>query len=65
LDGEGDQKKFAGTVAKEMDEETGLQIMTHQLFNLTNWAYGTSYKGMYPSAGGCDEVCIFPTKKVN
>lgn len=52
LDGE---QKFAGKAAQEMREEAMLEIKEHELFDLTLMAYGGKYKGMYPSAGGCDE----------
>jgi ADP-sugar diphosphatase len=55
LDGEPDNQKFAGKAAKEMNEETLLEIKESELYDLTNLAYGAKYKGMYPSAGGCDE----------
>jgi len=52
LDDNGD---FKGQAAKEMEEETGLKIKKEKLQDLTELAYGSSYKGMIPSAGGCDE----------
>ena len=52
LDGSGN---FKGIAAKEMEDETGIVVNGSDLFDLTNWAYGNAYKGMYPSAGGCDE----------
>jgi len=55
LDGEPDKQKFAGKAAKEMNEEALLEIKDYELFDLTHMAYGHRYKGMYPSAGGCDE----------
>jgi len=55
LDGEPNKQKFAGKAAKEMNEETLLEIKDTELYDLTNLAYGDRYKGMYPSAGGCDE----------
>jgi len=55
LDGEPNKQKFAGKAAKEMNEETMLEIKESELFDLTHLAYGDKFKGMYPSAGGCDE----------
>jgi len=52
IDNNGD---FKGQAAKEMEEETGLIIKTDKLKDLTELAYGSEYKGMIPSAGGCDE----------
>ncbi|CAO3640231.1 unnamed protein product [Cunninghamella blakesleeana] len=46
---------FAGTAAKELYEETGLKIEEKELIDLTELAYGDQWKGVYPSAGGCDE----------
>ena len=56
LDGEPNNQKFAGKAAKEMSEETMLEIKDNELFDLTHLAYSAKHKGMYPSAGGCDEV---------
>lgn len=56
LDGEPNNQKFAGKAAKEMSEETLLEIKESELYDLTALAYGSKYQGMYPSAGGCDEV---------
>jgi len=50
-----DNGDFKGQAAKEMEEETGLKIKTDKLKDLTELAYGSEYKGMIPSAGGCDE----------
>jgi ADP-sugar diphosphatase len=58
LDGEPNKQHFAGKAAKEMQEETLLDIKSSELFDLSHMAYGDKYKGMYPSAGGCDEVCL-------
>eukprot|EP00026_Physarum_polycephalum_P005396 Phypoly_transcript_05430.p1 GENE.Phypoly_transcript_05430~~Phypoly_transcript_05430.p1 ORF type:complete len:358 (+),score=83.96 Phypoly_transcript_05430:799-1872(+) len=55
LDGEPNKQKFAGKAAKEMSEETLLEILDTELYDLTQLAYGNKHKGMYPSAGGCDE----------
>jgi len=72
LDGSGN---FAGVAAKEIKEETGLDIKSEHLVNLSDMAWGKEEgkdqlidsenespfsarshpRGMYPSAGGCDE----------
>eukprot|EP01097_Dermamoeba_algensis_P005653 TRINITY_DN3587_c0_g1_i1.p2 TRINITY_DN3587_c0_g1~~TRINITY_DN3587_c0_g1_i1.p2 ORF type:complete len:110 (+),score=45.23 TRINITY_DN3587_c0_g1_i1:473-802(+) len=38
-----------------MEEETGLKMDEKELIDLTELAYGDRFKGIYPSAGGCDE----------
>ncbi|KAI8979373.1 hypothetical protein BDF20DRAFT_869154 [Mycotypha africana] len=65
LDGSGN---FSGTAAKEIEEETGLQIKENELVDLTELAYGDQWKGAYTSAGGSDEflrlfVCIKQMEK--
>jgi ADP-sugar diphosphatase len=52
LDGLG---HFAGVAAKEMEEETGIKLDVDDLFNMTEAIYGDRFRGMIPSAGGCDE----------
>ena len=52
LDDSGD---FAGVAAKELQEETGITVSTKDLVDLTEMAFGSTYQGVYPSAGGCDE----------
>merc|ERR1712179_180557 len=52
LDGSGN---FGGVAAKEMKEETGINISSNDLIDLTELAYGRKFQGMIPSAGGCDE----------
>jgi len=52
LDGEG---KFIGVAAKELKEETGLDIEAKTLICMTDLAYGDKAQGMFPSPGGCDE----------
>ncbi|KAI1818614.1 hypothetical protein GGS20DRAFT_574170 [Poronia punctata] len=58
--------KFAGTAAREIKEELGLEIPSSELISLSDLAadrgkHGTEGageglpEGMYPSAGGCDE----------
>ena len=52
LDGSG---HFRGVAASEIAEECDLVISEDELVDLTELAYGTKWKGMLPSAGGCDE----------
>ncbi|EAL71818.1 hypothetical protein DDB_G0271376 [Dictyostelium discoideum AX4] len=52
LDGSG---HFVGVAAKELKEETGLEVSEDKLIDLTKLAYGTEVDGVYPSPGGCDE----------
>eukprot|EP01029_Cantina_marsupialis_P029244 TRINITY_DN779995_c0_g1_i1.p1 TRINITY_DN779995_c0_g1~~TRINITY_DN779995_c0_g1_i1.p1 ORF type:complete len:271 (-),score=82.74 TRINITY_DN779995_c0_g1_i1:59-799(-) len=54
IDGEGCVK---GVAVKEIQEETGFEIKSEELFDLSGFAHGhLAYnKGMVPSAGGCDE----------
>eukprot|EP01113_Clastostelium_recurvatum_P025562 TRINITY_DN3075_c0_g1_i2.p1 TRINITY_DN3075_c0_g1~~TRINITY_DN3075_c0_g1_i2.p1 ORF type:complete len:298 (-),score=89.60 TRINITY_DN3075_c0_g1_i2:34-852(-) len=52
LDGSG---KFVGVAAKELKEETGIEIKEDELVDLTHLAYGDKWPGMFPSPGGCDE----------
>lgn len=54
LDGRGD---FTGKAAEELKQETGLEITTRGLVDLTKVFYGDRWPGIYPSPGGCDE-CI-------
>jgi len=51
-----DDGQFAGVAAKELKEETGIDIQEDELIDLSGLAYNGKYPGMYPSAGGCDEV---------
>jgi len=51
-----DGGRFAGAAAKELKEETGINIDEDKLIDLTSLAYQGNHVGMYPSAGGCDEV---------
>jgi len=51
-----DGGRFVGAAAKELKEETGIDIQEDQLVDLTSLAYQGNHVGMYPSAGGCDEV---------
>jgi ADP-sugar diphosphatase len=62
LDDSGD---FAGVAAKELKEETGITVSTKDLVDLTEMAFGNTYQGVFPSAGGCDEflrLFLFRTK---
>lgn len=52
LDGSGD---FTGVTAKEIKEETGLEVHHDELGDLTEAAFGSQWAGAYPSPGGCDE----------
>jgi len=66
---------LTGVAAKEMKEETHIQIQEKDLINMSEMAYDaarkkdkhnkTPYKGMYPSCGGSDEYNIlFVWRKV-
>ena len=58
-----DSGTFSGAAAKELKEETGLDVTSDQLIDLTKLALPDSEvengekleKGFFPSAGGCDE----------
>jgi ADP-sugar diphosphatase len=59
LDGSG---HFSGVAAKELKEETGIEITDDQLVDMTALALnqspratGEGLRGMYPSVGACDE----------
>jgi ADP-sugar diphosphatase len=52
LDGDGN---FAGVAAKEMKEETGIELKQSDLIDMTEMTYGNRVPGMFPSCGGCDE----------
>ena len=52
LDGSGN---FKGVAADEIAEECDLIITEEELVDLTELAYAGKWKGMLPSAGGCDE----------
>ena len=73
-----DSGTFAGGAAKEISEETGLDVPAEDLINLTELAISSSsssssddvddeeklQRAVYPSAGGCDEfVAIFLWQK--
>ena len=54
---------FAGGAAKEIEEETGLQVSANELVNMTQLALSSIatddgehlQQAVYPSPGGCDE----------
>ncbi|KAF9416604.1 hypothetical protein BGZ94_010171 [Podila epigama] len=50
LDGSGDF-----VCAEELQEECGITLEHKDLIDMTKLAYGDSWRGVYPSAGGCDE----------
>ena len=53
-----DAGSFVGVAAKELKEETGIEIGIHELVDLTGLAYEGApapARGMYPSVGACDE----------
>eukprot|EP01046_Picozoa_sp_COSAG06_P013615 COSAG06_NODE_828_length_12054_cov_67.028440_3_plen_450_part_00 len=52
LDGSGN---FKGVAADEIAEECDIVISEDELVDLTELAYEGKWKGMFPSAGGCDE----------
>lgn len=67
-----DSGTFAGGAAKEIAEETGLEIPAEDLTDLTDLALAASssddeerlQQGVYPSPGGCDEfIPIFLWQK--
>ncbi|KAJ2785132.1 hypothetical protein H4R18_000720 [Coemansia javaensis] len=58
LDGDADGGGFVGTAAREIREETGLEIAAADLVDLT------PAHGLYPSPGACDEaVRLFACEK--
>ncbi|PNS19495.1 hypothetical protein CAC42_7339 [Sphaceloma murrayae] len=68
-----DSGSFAGGAAKELAEETGLEIKQDELLDMTALALDKDaqaesgealHKAVYPSAGGCDEfIPIFVYQK--
>ena len=67
-----DSGTFSGGAAKEISEETGLEIPASELINLTELALPAPsnnneerlQQGVYPSPGGCDEfIPIFLWQK--
>ncbi|KAL8874579.1 MAG: hypothetical protein Q9174_000106 [Haloplaca sp. 1 TL-2023] len=66
-----DSGTFAGGAAKEIAEETGLEVPGKDLLNMTELAISPSsgtnenlQRGVYPSPGGCDEfIPIFLWQK--
>eukprot|EP01132_Coremiostelium_polycephalum_P007853 gene7853-9670_t len=64
LDGSG---HFVGVAAKELKEETGLEVSEEKLIDLTSLSYGDvdGVEGIYPSPGGCDEfIRLFVFREV-
>lgn len=66
-----DNGTFAGAAAKEISEETGLEIPTNELLDMTKLALPAPpdsdeklQAAVYPSCGGCDEyIPIFLWQK--
>lgn len=67
-----DNGTFKGAAAKEIEEELGLKISENELVNMSELALPerkeeqeeSSPRGMFPSAGGCDEfIPIFLHEK--
>ena len=68
-----DAGTFAGGAAKEIEEETGLEVTVDELIDMTELALFSAIsddndehlqQGVYPSPGGCDEfVPIFLWQK--
>eukprot|EP01043_Picozoa_sp_COSAG02_P015280 COSAG02_NODE_647_length_18944_cov_60.450199_4_plen_964_part_01 len=52
LDGSGN---FKGVAAEEIQQECDIVITEDELVDLTRLAYGNKFRGIIPSAGGCDE----------
>lgn len=50
-----DSGEFSGPVARLIHEKLDFKIDTKNLVDLTQLAFGDSFRGVYPSAGGCDE----------
>jgi len=47
--------EFSGPVASLIKEKLHFKIDMKNLVDLTQLAFGDSFRGVYPSAGGCDE----------
>lgn len=66
-----DSGTFGGAAAKEIQEETGLEIFSDDLLNMTQLALSDKksddeslQQGVYPSPGACDEfIPIFLARK--
>lgn len=56
LDGDGN---FSGVAARELAEETGIKIRAGDLLDMTELVYGGRWRGVYPSAGACEEFLRF------
>lgn len=52
LDGSGD---VVGKAIQELEEEAGIKVKRENLIDLTELAYGDKWKGVYTTAGACDE----------
>eukprot|EP01043_Picozoa_sp_COSAG02_P027489 COSAG02_NODE_1625_length_11593_cov_9.199930_5_plen_414_part_01 len=52
LDGSGN---FKGVAAEEIQQKCDIVITQDELVDLTRLAYGETFRGVIPSAGGCDE----------
>ncbi|KAG0355481.1 hypothetical protein BC939DRAFT_524682 [Gamsiella multidivaricata] len=50
-----DSGDFVGKCAEELKEECGITLEHDKLIDMTQLAYGSNWRGVYPSAGGCDE----------
>ncbi|KAG0625782.1 hypothetical protein M758_2G080600 [Ceratodon purpureus] len=50
-----DSGDFVGTAAREVEEETGIEIKTSDLFDLTALLDESTGRKMFPSPGGSDE----------
>lgn len=50
-----DSGDFVGTAAREVEEETGIEIKTSDLFDLTALLNESTGRKMFPSPGGSDE----------
>jgi ADP-sugar diphosphatase len=53
-----DSSDFLGVAAKEIKEETSIQVNTKDLIDMLQ-VNGYSGNGLYPSVGGCDEFLKF------
>lgn len=49
------QKNFSGVVAQEVRNETGIEISVDRMIDLTELAYGSKWRGIFPSPGTSDE----------
>ncbi|KAL8171003.1 hypothetical protein V2J09_022807 [Rumex salicifolius] len=59
-----DQRDFVGTAAREVEEETGIQLNVADMIELTAFLDPSTGGRVFPSPGGCDEeMSIFLCKK--